>query len=75
MARTVWYPGHMARGGRKLSELVERLDLIVEVRDARAHEMGRPAPAQKHLPRLVFIRVARVRQVGQMRHENPPRPG
>ena len=26
----------MARGGRKLSELAERLDLIIEVRDARA---------------------------------------
>ena len=36
MARTVWYPGHMARGGRKLAELIEKLDLIIEVRDARA---------------------------------------
>ena len=36
MARTVWYPGHMARGGRKLAELLEKLDLILEVRDARA---------------------------------------
>ncbi|MDO4786739.1 MAG: 50S ribosome-binding GTPase [Fretibacterium sp.] len=36
MGRTVWYPGHMARGGRKLAELLEKLDLIVEVRDARA---------------------------------------
>ena len=26
----------MARGGRKLAELLEKLDLIVEVRDARA---------------------------------------
>lgn len=36
MSRTVWYPGHMARGGRKLAELLEKLDLIIEVRDARA---------------------------------------
>ena len=36
MPRTVWYPGHMAKGTRKLAELVSKLDLIVEVRDARA---------------------------------------
>ena len=34
--RTVWYPGHMARGTRKLNELAGRLDVIVEVRDSRA---------------------------------------
>ena len=34
--RTVWYPGHMAKGGRKLGELAEKLDLVIEVRDARA---------------------------------------
>jgi ribosome biogenesis GTPase A len=27
--RTVWFPGHMAKGGRKLAELAEKLDLIV----------------------------------------------
>jgi ribosome biogenesis GTPase A len=36
MNRTVWYPGHMARGGRKLGELAEKLDIFIEVRDARA---------------------------------------
>jgi ribosome biogenesis GTPase A len=36
MNRTVWYPGHMARGGRKLGELAGKLDLFIEVRDARA---------------------------------------
>ncbi|MBQ7169783.1 MAG: 50S ribosome-binding GTPase [Synergistaceae bacterium] len=36
MPRTVWYPGHMARGTRRLLELAERLDVIVEVRDSRA---------------------------------------
>ncbi|MBQ7594963.1 MAG: 50S ribosome-binding GTPase [Synergistaceae bacterium] len=36
MPRTVWYPGHMAKGTRKLYELVNKLDVIVEVRDARA---------------------------------------
>ncbi len=36
MPRTVWYPGHMAKGTRKLNELVSKLDVIVEVRDSRA---------------------------------------
>ncbi|MDD4365801.1 MAG: ribosome biogenesis GTP-binding protein, partial [Synergistales bacterium] len=36
MGRTVWFPGHMARGSRKLLELVRDLDLFLEVRDARA---------------------------------------
>lgn len=36
MPRTVWYPGHMAKGTRKLRELADRLDVIVEVRDSRA---------------------------------------
>ena len=34
--RTVWFPGHMAKGKRKLGELLEKLDLVIEVRDARA---------------------------------------
>ena len=36
MPRTVWYPGHMAKGTRKLNELAGKLDVIVEVRDSRA---------------------------------------
>ncbi|MBR0034177.1 MAG: ribosome biogenesis GTP-binding protein, partial [Synergistaceae bacterium] len=36
MPRTVWYPGHMAKGTRKLNELVSKLDIVVEVRDSRA---------------------------------------
>ena len=43
MGRTVWYPGHMAKGKRKLSELAGKLDIIIEVRDARA-------PAQTSSP-------------------------
>ena len=34
--RTVWFPGHMAKGERRLGELLEKLDLVIEVRDARA---------------------------------------
>lgn len=36
--RTVWFPGHMAKGARKLKDLAHKLDLILEVRDARAPE-------------------------------------
>ena len=36
MPRTVWYPGHMAKGSRKLRELADKLDVIVDVRDSRA---------------------------------------
>ena len=36
MPRTVWYPGHMAKGTRKLNELAAKLDVIIEVRDSRA---------------------------------------
>ena len=36
MPRTVWYPGHMAKGTRKLYELISKLDVVVEVRDSRA---------------------------------------
>ncbi len=30
-----WYPGHMAKAKRELTELIRYLDLILEVRDAR----------------------------------------
>lgn len=36
MPRTVWYPGHMAKGKRQLEALASNIDLILEVRDARA---------------------------------------
>lgn len=36
MGRTVWYPGHMAKGRRQLASLAGVLDLLIEVRDARA---------------------------------------
>ncbi|OON87760.1 GTPase [Pyramidobacter sp. YE332] len=37
--RTAWFPGHMAKGTRQLEELLDKLDVIVEVRDARAPEL------------------------------------
>ena len=36
MPRTVWYPGHMAKGRRQLETLAANIDLMIEVRDARA---------------------------------------
>lgn len=56
MTRTVWYPGHMARGLRKLRELSEKLDLLVEVRDARAPALtGSPFSEQVARFRPVWI--------------------
>ena len=36
MPRTVWYPGHMAKGRRQLEALASAVDLLIEVRHARA---------------------------------------
>ena len=30
-----WYPGHIAKAEKKLSEIINRVDLVIEVRDAR----------------------------------------
>ena len=30
-----WYPGHIAKAEKKLSEVINRVDLVIEVRDAR----------------------------------------
>ena len=30
-----WYPGHIAKAEKRLSEAIDRVDLIIEVRDAR----------------------------------------
>lgn len=40
MGRTVWYPGHMAKGKRQLEALAKNIDLIIEVRDARAPNLS-----------------------------------
>ncbi|MCF7936156.1 MAG: 50S ribosome-binding GTPase [Synergistales bacterium] len=37
--RTVWYPGHMARGKRELRALAGKVDVFIEVRDARAPQL------------------------------------
>ncbi|ADE57644.1 MULTISPECIES: YlqF/YawG family GTPase [Aminobacterium] len=60
MPRTVWYPGHMAKGKRKLEELVQKLDLILEVRDARAPHLT-SSPMSDQLSRIcpVYIVLSR----------------
>ena len=30
-----WYPGHIAKAEKKLKETIKRVDLVIEVRDAR----------------------------------------
>ena len=49
--RTVWYPGHMASGERELSKLINKLDLIVEIRDARAPNLT-SSPTIKRISKL-----------------------
>ncbi|MCL1874752.1 MAG: 50S ribosome-binding GTPase [Synergistaceae bacterium] len=49
--RTVWYPGHMASGEREISKLIDKLDLIVEVRDARAPKLT-SSPIIKRISKL-----------------------
>ncbi|MBP5212752.1 MAG: 50S ribosome-binding GTPase, partial [Pyramidobacter sp.] len=46
--RTAWFPGHMAKGTRQLEDLSKKLDVIVEVRDARAPELT-ASPVVKRL--------------------------
>lgn len=52
MGRTVWFPGHMAKGKRQLEALAKNLDLIIEVRDARA-----PALTSSPLIKLFTNRI------------------
>ena len=35
MQKIQWYPGHIAKAERKLSQIINRVDLVIEVRDAR----------------------------------------
>jgi len=56
--RTVWYPGHMASGERELSKLINKLDLIVEIRDARAPKLTSSPTIKsisKHCPVIVVL--------------------
>ena len=35
LPRIQWYPGHIAKAEKKLTQIINRVDLIVEVRDSR----------------------------------------
>lgn len=39
MGRTVWFPGHMARGQKRLFEVISNLDALIEIRDSRAPQL------------------------------------
>ena len=44
-----WYPGHMARAKRLLAEQLSRVDVVIELCDARLPRSSRPpgtAPAR-----------------------------
>ena len=35
LPRIQWYPGHIAKAEKKLTQIINRVDLVVEVRDSR----------------------------------------
>lgn len=57
MGRTVWFPGHMAKGKRQLENLSGLLDLLVEVRDARAPRLTASPMLDGFPPSLVVWTV------------------
>lgn len=54
MGRTVWYPGHMAKGRRQLEGAALSLDLLIEVRDARAPRLT-ASPSIDSMPRSLEV--------------------
>jgi len=47
-----WYPGHIAKAEKKLSEVINKVDLVIEVRDARIPlSTGHP-----HLNKWIIIK-------------------
>lgn len=55
-----WYPGHMAKATREIEERVKLVDLIIELRDARAPKStANPLiSAIKHKPHLIILTKA-----------------
>ncbi len=53
-----WYPGHMAKAKKQLTELVKLLDIILEIRDARAPAASHNNdldPILRRRPRLIVL--------------------
>ena len=57
MGRTVWYPGHMAKGKRQLEALAGNIDLIIEVRDARAPNLSSSPLLKIFAPKIQILVV------------------
>ena len=57
MPRTVWYPGHMAKGKRQLEDLAKNLEMLIEVRDARAPHLTSSPMIEIFARRLPVITV------------------
>ncbi|UKI49217.1 MAG: hypothetical protein L6U99_10755 [Clostridium sp.] len=53
-----WYPGHMAKAKREVLEALDKIDLVIELRDARIPIASKNPLIDeiiKNKPRLVFI--------------------
>jgi len=71
MGRTVWFPGHMARGQKRLFEVVANLDAVVEVRDARAPALT-ASPLSERLARMKpVVLVLSRRDLAEERQNRP----
>ncbi|MCF0248220.1 MAG: 50S ribosome-binding GTPase [Synergistes sp.] len=57
MPRTVWYPGHMAKGRRQLESLAKNIDLLIEVRDARAPRLTSSPMLSLFAPKIDTLAV------------------
>ena len=57
MPRTVWYPGHMAKGKRQVEALAKSVDLLIEVRDARAPRLSSSPMLSLFAPKIETIVV------------------
>ncbi|MEG1910995.1 MAG: GTPase [Cloacibacillus sp.] len=57
MPRTVWYPGHMAKGKRQLEALAKSIDLLIEVRDARAPRLSSSPMLSLFAPKIETLVV------------------
>ena len=61
MAHIHWYPGHIAKAEKKLKELINLVDVVIEVLDARIPESSVYPDIKKLLgekPRLIVLNKA-----------------
>jgi hypothetical protein len=48
-----WFPGHMAKTAKQVRDTIRKVDLVVEVRDARV-SLHSPIYASRHLLLLIY---------------------